>query len=178
MLDTILKEHSNHDIIQKLQIDAASSALEEFQYGIRQRAKHWANNGRRPGMMFPMVKKGDSLCFFNRLVTVMATRRSRNQVIQEAIQEAKIDQKPSYFDSMTFPDWKAQKRAQELVDLGASALSIWMEDQATRKNQLRWWEKYQQLKNSSTKWLQWRFQNRAMSKTYGALNKIRSCDRW
>lgn len=157
MLNTILEEHSNHDIIHEI---GRRTLLQGLLEGVpiipefRQRLNYYqtiAVDFRAYGV--PYGAEGRFYyASLTDLVTVMAT--APNEVIQEAIQEANIDQKLVAFDLMTCldDDWTV-KRAQELADLGASLVSChtgWSE-QATGKNPTALIGKVcQQLKNSST----------------------------
>lgn len=156
MLDTILKQHPNHDIIHEIgRLTLLQATLEgvpiisEF----RQRLDNYQTLvADFIEYDVPYGAEGRSYYTGTDLVTVMAT--APDEVIQEAINSANTDQKRVTFDLMACldDDWKV-KRAQELADLGASLISCHTgaSEQATGKLPTALIGKVcQQLKNPST----------------------------
>jgi 3-keto-L-gulonate-6-phosphate decarboxylase len=157
MLDTILKQHSNHDIIHEIGRPTLLQAASEGVPIISEFRQRLDNNqtivADFKGYDIPYRAEGRFYyASLTDLVTVMAT--APNQVIQDAIQEANTDQKRVAFDLMTCldDDWKV-KRAQELADLGARLVSChtrWSEPATGKTSTALIGKVCQQLKNSST----------------------------
>lgn len=130
MLDTILKQHSNHDIIHEIgRLTLLQAVLEKVPLisEFRQRL----DNNQMLVVDFKEydVSYGAEGRFYwqsyytgTDLVPVMAT--APDETIQAAINSASTDQKLVSFDLMACvgDDWKV-KRAQELADLGASLIT-------------------------------------------------------
>lgn len=157
MLDTILEQHSNHDIIHEICRPTLLQALFEgvpIVSEFRQRLNNYQTIvADFKGYDVPYGAEGRFYyASLTDLVTVMAT--ASNKAIQDAIQEAKIDQKLVTFDLMTCldDDWKV-KRAQELANLGARLVSChtgWSEASTGKNSTALIGKVCQQLKNSST----------------------------
>lgn len=157
MLDTILKQHPNHDIIHEIgRSTLVQAALEEVPIvsEFRQRLDNFQTIvADFKGYDVPYSAEGRFYyASLTDLVTVMAT--APNEAIQDAIQEANTDQKIVAFDLVACldDDWKV-KRAQELADLGASLVNCHTgaSEPSTGKTSTALIGKVcHQLKNSST----------------------------
>lgn len=160
MLDTILKQHPNHDIIHEIgRLTLLQATLEEVP--IISEFRQRLDNDQTLVADFieydiPYGAEGRSYwrSYYTGtdLVTVMAT--VPDEVIQEAINSANTDQKRVAFDLMPChdDDWKVQ-RAQELADLGASLISChtgWSEPATGKTSTALIGKVCQQLKNSAT----------------------------
>jgi 3-keto-L-gulonate-6-phosphate decarboxylase len=132
MLDTILKEHSNRDIIHEISRPTlVQAALERV--AIVSEFRQRLDNDQMlvadfKGYDVPYSAEGRFYyASLTNLVTMMAT--APNEAIQEAIQEANTDQKRVAFDLMTCldDDWKALNCA-DWKSLSATEKSIYSSD--------------------------------------------------
>lgn len=154
MLDTILKRHSNRDIIHEIGASTLRQAtlervpiVSEFRDRLDDEQKLVADFKG-----YPVFNRAGYDASLKNLVTVMAT--SPNETVQDVIQTTNTDQELVVFDLMNCldDDWNV-KRAQELARLGASLVRCHTQpsQQATRKSPTALIEKVcQRLKNSST----------------------------
>ena len=156
MLDTILKQHPNHDIIHEISRQTLLQAALEgvlIVSEFRQRLDNYQK------IVADFIEydvfygaEGRSYYTGTDLVTVMAT--APDKVVREASNSTNADQKRAAFDLMACfdDDWKV-KRAQELADLGARLVSChteWSEPSTTKTSTALIGKVCQQLKNSST----------------------------
>lgn len=152
MLDTIVKQHPNHDIIHEIGRQTLLQAALEGVPIVCEFRQRLDNYQKIVADFIEYDAAGRSYYTGTDLVTVMAT--APDKVIQEAINSTNADQKRAAFDLMACfdDDWKV-KRAQELADLGASLISCHTgaSEPSTTKNSTALIGKVcQQLKNSST----------------------------
>ena len=162
MLDTILKQHSNRDIIHEIGRSTLLQALLEG-FPIVAKFRQQLNNYQTivadfRGYDVPhnaerrLYHASLTDISLTDMVTVMAN--APTETIRAAIFKADIEQKLVVFDLMScfHDDWKVL-RAQELADLGANLVSchVGWTKQASRNSSTTLIDKVcSQLKNSST----------------------------
>ena len=163
MLDTILKQHSNRDIIHEIGRSTLLQALLEG-FPIVAKFRQQLNNYQTivadfRGYDVPhnaerrLYHASLTDISLTDMVTVMAN--APTETIRSAIFKADIEQKLVVFDLMScfHDDWKVL-RAQELADLGANLVSchVGWTKQASRNSSTTLIDKVcSQLKNSSTR---------------------------